>query len=462
MLSRLADLRAEAADASVSVKADFDDEEADQQDAAEVAEPVEGAWVPPDETRELTPEEELEYLEFLEEMHDLYHELLADDGAVVQALAEIRHHVDNMDETILEEKEALLPTKISQMSNRFEGQELVCQRMINRAKGTLETLKTRQAEVDTEKKPEAPSGWRSWFSGKERLVESAPAYMEPVRQAMASLRSAEYKELVRRFFNARSAVKHEVSMRTQRQLRFAFPEAKEYEFDQVMEFPESAITAVALRLEKGDRITLEQFIQVAESDPEKENQRRLEQGAKELKLLMLQFSELIDNQGEMLDAIESNIKQVLQDTTEAIDTLAQAVEYKRTYEKNMRRMKICCGCCFMFMILLVIQYIRKTYHHVVNIPTSMVQIEYPAPVTKTSTDLQKLHRVLTEGKAFSRRSKLPGQRFLEGARDVGGFVQPAKSLVGDALFVENAPISGVTLTATGHGIKKRQGHLHPD
>ena len=68
----------------------------------------------------------------------------------------------------------------------------------------------------------------------------------------------------------------------------------------------------------------------------KADAQKLEQGAKELKLMFLQFAELIDTQGDNLTAIEANIKTVIDETSEAIGILQDA-------ESFLRNSEVCCG-----------------------------------------------------------------------------------------------------------------------
>jgi len=349
--SRLAPLveRETGAETATKEAASGPNKEVDNDAEEDAAQKAKAALPPKESEAELE-----EYLEFLDQMQELYREILGFEGAAAQSIDELRHHVDNMEETVRQEREALLPATILQLSNRFESQELVCQRVMHGAKSNIDTLKHREAELIIEQVKEQSTCARWLWPDKERLAHSVPELLEPVRQSMASARAAEYKRLVLRFFDARSENKAELIMRTTRQLRFAFPDAMECEIEQVMEFPEHGIMAVARRLEKGQVVTLEQFIIEKEADREKANQNRLVVGAKEVKLMMLQFSELIDNQGEDLTAIEDNIKSVLEQTNEAVVVLTDALKQKREWERNMRRFKIAVACILLlvFMFLL--------------------------------------------------------------------------------------------------------------
>merc|ERR1719181_1947534 len=112
-------------------------------------------------------------------------------------------------------------------------------------------------------------------------------------------------------------------------------------------FLQFAAVAIAQRLEKGSEgVTLDGIL--AEMEGKKADAKKLEQGAKELKLMFLQFAELIDTQGENLTAIEANIKTVIEETTEAIGVLQDAEQEKRAYERKKLKFYIFLFCVFLF------------------------------------------------------------------------------------------------------------------
>jgi len=471
MLSRLNDLHMAVAAANLPVAHKHKEGEEGEEDAPQ--------WHAPKDQKISTRELD-EYLEFLDEMHECYKELLVDEGATVQACAEIEHHVINMEETIQLEKESILPSRIAQMSNRFDGQELVCQRMINRAKGMLDILKNREVEVHCEDAPAERSNCRKWlWPDQERLAHNAPMYMDPVRQSIAKARADEYRTLVLRFFQARSTNKSEVLRRTTRQLRFAFPDAEEAELDQVMECPDNAAVALSKRLEKGDKVTLVRFIEEAEADAEKQNQKKLEQGAKELKLMMLQFSELIDNQGEALNAIEANIKMVLEETTEAIAVLNDALEAKLADERQRRCVRMCGCCCLLMFAFLIWGWIASVIEEMEHPGTTFLKKTGLSKYTKyfSSRKSSKLQLQVLDQHVFHESEQwldkhLPhvqgGQgpaphtyRVVEKRKPRPGFIAPRASLL------ENPVLRGVALTARGtaarhSGLRKRREVMGPD
>lgn len=304
MLGRLAEIR-EAAGADVEVEK------------------------PPEELKKQEPD--VEHEEYIAEMKDLYKEILEDEGAAAQAFEEVRHRVENMEEIVQLERVALLPTKLKQLANRFESQELVCQRMIRRAKELLTHLRAEDQDYDE-------------HDDKVHIA------LRPVRNSIAQVRSREFKELVQGFFGARSKNRQEMIIRATRQLRFAYPDALEEELSDIMEFPELAAVAIAQRLEKGSEgVTLDGIL--AEMEGKKADAKKLEQGAKELKLMFLQFAELIDNQGESLNAIEANIKTVIEETSEAIGVLIEAEDEKRAYERKKMKFYVIIAILVFYFII---------------------------------------------------------------------------------------------------------------
>mmetsp|Transcript_17407 Transcript_17407/g.32820 ORF Transcript_17407/g.32820 Transcript_17407/m.32820 type:complete len:493 (+) Transcript_17407:66-1544(+) len=317
MLNRLADLKkpplrpVETADKEDGDAAGQDGDDRDEDEEEEEA--------------ELDEEEK----DFMEDMRERFQEMLEDEGAAKQAFTEVRNRVDNMQKFVKEEQAALLPSKITTLHNKFESEEIVCQRMIRRAKDTLATLKAEDEDYE----PDDVAAHALW----------------PVRQSLAQARQKEFKLLVQGFFNARSHSQEEMLQRTYRQLKFAYPDALEHELRDILEFPEVAIDAINQRLEKGvEANSLEHILEDLEG--RKGDARKLEQGAKELKLMFLQFSELIDTQGESLNAIEANIQVVIEQTDEAIGVLQDAEQAKRAYQGNV--LKSSCCCMFLFAIFI--------------------------------------------------------------------------------------------------------------
>jgi t-SNARE complex subunit (syntaxin) len=294
---------------------------------------------PPDDEKNPTPKEkneeepDHERLEFVEELQRLHNEILVDDSACVQACQEVRLRVGNMEEIAQLMREALLPSKISQLENRFEGQELVCQRMIRRAKDMLTTLRGEDQDYDEED-------------------DHAYISLRPVRTAIARVRAREFKALVQAFFAARASIREEMLVRANRQLRFAYPDALEEDITEIMDFPELAVGAIGRRMEQGPEVSLEGIL--GELEGKKAGAQALEQGAKELKLMFLQFAELIDSQEGNLNAIEANIKTVMNETSEAIGILTDAEEEMRAYQRKRLKMFIL---AFVVILILVRHYL---------------------------------------------------------------------------------------------------------
>lgn len=327
MLGRLAELR-EASGADVQAVS-----EDPQKPSDEILEQKKAAGAA-DDQKEPPPDDE--WCELIDEMKDLYKEILEDEGATMQACTEVRHCVENMEEIVQLERDALLPTKLSQLANRFESQELVCQRMIRRAKEMLAALRAEDQDYDED--------------------DHAHVALRAVRNSIARARALEFKALIQGFFTARNRNKQEMMKRASRQLRFAYPDALDEELNDIMEYPELAMVAIARRLEQGSEVTLDGIL--GEMEGKKADAQKLEQGAKELKLMFLQFSELIDTQDASLSGIEANIKTVLEDTTEAIGILQDAEMEKRAFERKKMKFMIF---GFFFILFLLLRYVSPFF-----------------------------------------------------------------------------------------------------
>lgn len=266
-----------------------------------------------------------EWQYIIDEMSELFKEILEDETACIRACQEVQDVVDKMEKILELQGSALLPSKLAQLSSRMESQEIVCQRMIRRAKEALSYLKAEdQDDVD----------------------DAAVNALQPVRSSIAKARAIEFKNLVQAFFAARTRHREEISTRARRQLRFAYPDASEDDLNEIMEFPELAISAISRRIEKGSEASLDGIL--GEIDGKRADVKKLEQGAQEIKLLFLQFEELIDVQGENLDSVEANIKSTLGDTADALGVLQDLESEKRAYERKKLKFKVWVGIiCFL-------------------------------------------------------------------------------------------------------------------
>lgn len=426
MISRLAELR-------------------DAAGASDVATTDPALEKPSDEPAELPKEEiDIEWQEFTEEVKEIFKEILEDEGATKQACIEVRQRVSNLDEIVKLEKEALLPSKLAQLASRFESQELVCQRMIRRAKEMLTTLRAEEQNADLDED------------------DVARVALLPVRNSIAKARSIEFKGLVQGFFAARSTNREEMIQRANRQLRFAYPDALEEEITDIMEFPELAFVAISRRLEKGSEVSLDGIL--GEMEGKKADTKKLEQGAKELKLMFLQFAELIDTQGESLTAIEANIKTVIEETTEALGVLLDAEEEKRAYQRKMLKWYLLCPLillCFLNWCGLQPQFwLSWMYHGAVSLGSSAYEGAKSGATqlrgeAKKASLLQSArmaprhwNRKQLEGREMNRLAPDSSQ-VLEGRIPSQGFIAPRRNLLQDPI------LRSVALTARGGAARHR-------
>lgn len=369
-----------------------------------------------------------EYAEMLAEMQLQYKEILEDEGVATQAFEEVRLRVESMEELVQLQKEALLPSKLQQLANRFEGQELVCQRMIRRAKEALTALRAEDADVD-----------------EDDIVHIA---LNPVRNNIARVRSKEFKDLVQGFFTARAHNREEMLIRATRQLRYAYPDALDEELNDILEFPELAAVAISQRLEKGaEGVTLDGIL--AEMEGKKADAKKLEQGAKELKLMFMQFAELIDNQGENLTAIESNIKTVIEETTEAIDNLLDAEAEKRAYERKWMKFYFIAFILVCWLILWPVYkalFRRDDYYRRPQRQGWASYLFSGARGALSSAEREAIREERSIEREFERTGKNGGSKGSDRGSDVGGG-RGITASIGDGLSSAAHSVGGVLSNA---------------
>lgn len=242
---------------------------------------------------------------------------------------EFRRTIKKLRDTRACERQAVLPEKIQQLSNKLESEESQCMRLINNVKALLEDLRNNAKPTDPPEKKQ-----------KRETLEFKT--YQRIRANYAERYKQDFDVLVQDFFGLRNQLRHEVNMFIRRRLRFAYPEANEDILTEVLLFPQLAKMAIDRRLEIGEDEevpTLEDvFEELAESDFSQEIKLTTETA--ELKMLFIQFSELVAAQGEALSTIESNIQSTLTSTEDAIGSLEAAVDFKREAQRvaAMRKM----------------------------------------------------------------------------------------------------------------------------
>lgn len=256
--------------------------------------------------------------------------LASDDAAAHGVCAEIASHVEAMEGLVAELREAVLPTKLQQLSTQFDCEEQGCVRFIRKGKAVLATLRRGGAATTSEDSGDG-----------EGLAQ--------IRENFATHRDAEFKRLVQSYFTVRGQHREETQARARRQLLFAYPDAREEDLQEALLCPSLAAAAISRRVERGPEsgVTLEAVLTELES--KQGNLQLLEEGAKGLKLLFMQFDELVNQQDEALGEIETNIQKTLHNTEDAVVVLKEAATHKSSLDK-MR----CCCWTVLFVVLIVL------------------------------------------------------------------------------------------------------------
>lgn len=227
---------------------------------------------------------------------------LAQDVLSWSACDDLRAEVETFRNVAAQAEKIVLPSKLQQLTSSLKSQEDIVQQRIHRAKGLIDTLRGSDPE--------------------------AQSHVKRIRENLAFRLAAVFKELVQRYFDTRQRHRDEVLRRARRQLRVAFPEAREQALEDILEFPELAAIAVARRLERGAGgrgASIEEVI--SELDGARGDLIRLEDGARELKAMFFKFAELVDSQGEALNNVEAQVH-------EAADHIAEAVVIYKQAERS--------------------------------------------------------------------------------------------------------------------------------
>lgn len=125
-----------------------------------------------------------------------------------------------------------------------------------------------------------------------------------------------------------------VRKKVERQLRIAYPDAKEHEIaDLAREDPESVREAISQQLRRAPG---ENNLQMTLVDlhAKYDDMRALEQSVLELRDMFLYLSAIVDEQGKTLDSIEETVKHTEEYTGNAVERLQVAKESKDNYDRR--------------------------------------------------------------------------------------------------------------------------------
>mmetsp|Transcript_61552 Transcript_61552/g.146853 ORF Transcript_61552/g.146853 Transcript_61552/m.146853 type:complete len:361 (+) Transcript_61552:178-1260(+) len=240
---------------------------------------------------------------------------LAQDALIRTEFDGVREKQTQLKELVFKFRSEILPRQLQQLTVQFEGTEEVCQKQLSRCKGLLAGLR--------------PSD------------DDAAGPVGQIRAQLEHRASNELMGLMRSYFEIHASFRDERRNRMQRQLHYAYPEATVADLKDAVEFPQVAERSLEMRL-AGEAQGRSLNSVRKELDKNFGDTLKLEQGANEIKMMFFQVAELVDEQDEILDSIESSINQALEDTTEGAELLRKAQAAKDAADRNA-----CLRCAFL-------------------------------------------------------------------------------------------------------------------
>lgn len=252
---------------------------------------------------------------------------------------DIKAKVGVLKEVAEDAQGALLPAKVQQLASKFEFEEAACVRLINRAKALVGALRQGASSTGSTSSSEA---------------------LEEIRSNLAERGGAEFKALVKEYFNARHRYRDEVQSRARRQLLLAFPNATDEDLQEALLSTTIANAAIARKVELGANCpSLSEVL--AELEAKDGRLQMLADGSQDLKVLFLQFAELLDQQDESLGEIEANIQSTLKQTEDAVDVLREAADLKAQFQRMQCR--IFTGVAIVLLLLFFWFFGIPGFHH---------------------------------------------------------------------------------------------------
>eukprot|EP00747_Dinoflagellata_sp_TGD_P165647 gnl/TRDRNA2_/TRDRNA2_187225_c0_seq1.p1 gnl/TRDRNA2_/TRDRNA2_187225_c0~~gnl/TRDRNA2_/TRDRNA2_187225_c0_seq1.p1 ORF type:complete len:410 (+),score=70.57 gnl/TRDRNA2_/TRDRNA2_187225_c0_seq1:92-1321(+) len=247
----------------------------------------------------------------LDRHHEEYlQSIVATNKEIEVILAEIRTKVDALQGHVSELNKKLLPHKSRELLGTIENEERHCSHLIQQAKAHLEQLQL----IDEAASNDEVSSNAAMFTVRQNFVKHWTRELCIVATHYLSIHNKHVLESMKR---------------GRRQLRYAFPEAQERDIDAAIESPALVADVLVHRLECGSKaMSLDGIVLDLES--RRTDVERLEAGARELKMLLVQFSQGVDAQGEVLKDIEVHIDQTCANVEGAEEDLFEIQEMKNT------------------------------------------------------------------------------------------------------------------------------------
>mmetsp|Transcript_4404 Transcript_4404/g.7591 ORF Transcript_4404/g.7591 Transcript_4404/m.7591 type:complete len:374 (+) Transcript_4404:125-1246(+) len=232
---------------------------------------------------------------------------LAQDSLIRSEFDGVREKQQQLKELMAKYRSETLPRQLQQLTVQFEGTEEVCQKQLTRCRALLAGLK--------------PS------------ADEAGGPLGQIRSQLEARASGELMGLMRGYFDLHVAFRDERKKRMQRQLHFAFPEATISDLKEAVEFQKVAEQSLEMRLAGEAQGRSLNSIR-KEIDKTYGDTLQLEHGSHEIKMMFFQVAEMVGEQDEILENVETSINQALEDTGEARELLKKAQEAKDAADRN--------------------------------------------------------------------------------------------------------------------------------
>lgn len=212
-----------------------------------------------------------------------------------------------------------------EISNQLDDAVLKTNSKIMFAKNKLEELKGQ--ETEEEKSRMSPSESR-------------------IRQNMMTGSSKKLQQLVGDFSAAQTSFVTDMKQKATRQLRCALPEASDDELNRMVSEGQDATSVVTQRMAGAHSLLLDEVDRIRDKY---QDIRKLEKNMADLNQMFVEMAQLVDHQGDLIDAIEVNVAKTKDYTCRAEKELTTA---RKIQAKNQRR-----TCCMTLVLLAVMMAI---------------------------------------------------------------------------------------------------------
>lgn len=167
-----------------------------------------------------------------------------------------------------------------------------------------------------------------------------------IRQNLHTGLSKKLQSLVGDFSAAQTQFVTDMKQKATRQLRCALPDATDQELEDMVSKGEDASSVVTQRMAGAHSLLVDQVDTIR---TKYQDIRKLERSVADLHQMFVEMAQLVDHQGELIDAIEVNVAKTKDYTARAEQELITA---RKIQHKNQRR-----TCCITMVLLAVMMAI---------------------------------------------------------------------------------------------------------